>query len=410
MSLSYSQTWASDFVKVKDAFGNDLIVAKHAAETQRHKKSIVKILPRNIPAAALLQGTAPQDIQIDLDKGVDIDYCDRMFFRFQIANSGTGTTLVDAFSQIEYVEIVNVANGETLQKRFGAELREAALLSYSEETLRGILPDCGIDPATHASNLTIATNGTFQVCVPLDTCINQCPFPLWRPPVFRVNIRYYGNSQIVIAGSINGITTTQFELWMEGVKLDNAVRRLKDAQYVAEGPKTYRFYHCDRNTVTLGSVTNGIQTTANYNSSGKCGWALCQLLDMANSSGAAFYTSQPITNLDVLSNNNVINHNLGDNNLTTTFSNHQQGFLLFPNPGSIANSTYPQWYYFSLTEDPINDLHFGSVSGFYTFDGSSMSFRVTPGATIANASLRVYAYFSRQCTIDFNTGKISVSM
>lgn len=324
-----------------------------------------------------------------------------------MANSDgvNAANLLDGFLHWEYVTVL--CNETEVAEYRGVALRNEFLLSHPTEKLACVLPQCGIDTVTYASNLTIAPNGSLTIRTPIFTLISEAEVPLWKPQTrWKLRFRMRSGAALIRSGaaSINSISVVSgsCKLMLQGQVISPVTQALHDAE-LASGTKTFRFIENNQLQLGLGNLTTGTPTTFNYTASGALSSYFLHV-SVSAPVGVALYDSSAITSWDLLVNGSVQGHQLGDNQFTASYS-QAVAAKHWTNCNPLQQRPI---YQFSFSEQPQADLIHGSNHGTIPIQGNIETFRITPAVNVANAVVTIYGNFHSHLDINYQTGSMSV--
>lgn len=376
-----------------------------AAINLLQQKDLYKILPRNQVQTNMIQSSAVTDIFFDIPPN-QVDEVDGMYLTFNIANGHTGTTgtFVDGFQFLDYVTVS--LNNEEMQTIYPHAMRNDLILSSSENKLESLLPNTGISTTDYSANLSVPPSGNTTIFLPIHNCIASANLPLWRTETqFRLTFRFNCGPRLQTGGpaiAFFTVTASSMELWVTGKVYDANMRRSRDRELEANGPKTFRYLDQSRSQLNLGNITSGTVVTTPFQESGCMCFGYLHL-QQTNPTGTQIYDSATITTFDFLDNNKPVLWSVGDNNYSSQFM-RVKAQELWVNTSPINQRGL---YYFSASTDPISDLNNGSNHGYLAVKGKSESWRLN-GATTSSAILTTTTHYYSHVDIDYATKKWKV--
>lgn len=338
-----------------------------------------------------------------------IDYVNCMYLQLPISNAAVGQAdLTDGFSMIDYVQIE--ANGIIVQVDWGSAMRKNfCLLADLDSKFAGAAAAVYISPTTFNSTLNIAGAGSATVSVPIyQTLFSVADVPLSYPSNinWRLTIRFKTRSTNIMrsisVAAIADISVNNPHLVITGQVLSEQakfelVKSLRNKDCV------YRYYTCSREQLSLGTVVSGTTTQANFSAQGQLSFCHLDLRNQTVAAAEENYTASALTSFEMLSNGQVVSHNLGDNAYTYTLYKcispeywPNQALLAAKNNASII-----------FSENPVETLRHGTNYGFRRCSGQNEVIRVVPGANIVSARLDTFCYWHSTLLIDYRNGLVT---
>lgn len=383
-------------------------VNKHQAVNQHASNGIFKVLPRsNLSNTALAGGVA--ELAFDLPHG-SLDYLNCVKLACTLTNAGVGALdLVDAYSLVDYIELQ--ANGVPLQTLYGKNSRDTLILGTDVlSRWSSALSNAYISGTTYNSTLSIGAGLSVNpISSWYNTMLTTANFPMWLLPnvQFRIVVRFNtGANALVRAGSVATIADLRMSdayLLLYGQILADEVRSGFTTEYMKH-PKLLKYLHCTREVLNLGATVSGNQVQAHLTSTGTLSHAF---LDYRNNAvvagGEDVYTPLTINAFEMLYNNQVITHGLGDNGYT--YAIHKSiapEYVQNTDPLNQKNVAF-----ITFSENIMATVASGANYGYRKCTGGSEVVRIVPGVTVAGgARLDVYCNWLSALKVDFSRGAI----
>lgn len=404
MSSNSQHLDAVHWVKV-----GDTILQSNQLDNLHQKQELVKVLPRSAPSAGAFASSAAE-ISFDLGSQA-IDYIQSIYLNFTITN--TGAVAMHPTDGLGFIEYVNVeCDGQIVQTLWAQELRRSLLASApSNSKLNSLLGEMGVSETTYNANAVLAAGLNKKFIAPiLSTLFSQCDLPISAQSKnqWRLTFRLMSGSSVLRSTSVSTIADMNVSdvfLVLHGQRSSDRQRQEEMVGLISpSGMRTFRYLNYSRESLSLGATVNGTPQTANVNATGMLAYAHVDLQPSVIPNADGFYTPQNIDSLDLLRNNQIINHTLGDNG----FGYAMEKALTHEYWGTTFLHSVKNAHTILFTEQPLKTIEKAVNYGFVRMTGAQETIRCTPRVTLASAQLLLYCAWYSSLEVDFSTGKVVV--
>ena len=255
------------------------------------KTSEIFVLARNPVQPTILQTAAASDIYFDIPNS--LDYVDDISLQMTITNNNGSLALniLDISQWFDYIEIM--CNDNVVQTLFPLQMRNSTIATNTPESLVCLLPLMGISTANYSANLSLSTNASTTLYLPINCILNTSETAMWRQDTrWRIHFRALAGPRVIYSSGAAStdvtVSSSSVQLFMKGVILDDRIRNNHDIALVVGGAKTYRYLDNTRDQLSAANITATVPSTLNYTNSGMLCFAWLNL-QVSGATGAQLY-------------------------------------------------------------------------------------------------------------------------